>query len=128
MLHFLSGCDDLSFLRGFSKNFCFKVFERYCDKICPEESSKFDKILSGDEDVVCGFVIRFLAYLYGYKFSSSFERGEITSLVIDNERDEKLNIIRTKNIAQDHFSEKYDAFNRCTCVSLKTIRLLFEIG
>ena len=65
-------------------------------KICPENATDVEKILCGDEEVTVGFVLRFLAFLYGHKFSSSFERREVMSLVIDTERSELLDILRKR--------------------------------
>ena len=96
MLHFLTGCDDLSFLRGFTKNFCFKVFEKYSEKISPEKAVDVEKILAGDESTTLSLMIRFLAFLYGHKFSSAFERGEISSLVTDTDNKSCLDVIRKK--------------------------------
>ena len=39
---------------------------------------------------------RFFAYLYGHKFSSAFERGEIPSLVMDTDIKSCLDVIRRK--------------------------------
>ena len=68
ILHFSSGCDDLSFLCGFSKRFCFRVFERHCNKICPEDAAGVDKILSGDEAVEGVFAFAFWRIFMGTSF------------------------------------------------------------
>ena len=98
MLHFLTGCDDLSFLRGFTKNFCFKVFEKYSEKISPGNASDVEKILAGDESTTLVLMIRFLSFLYGClrKFSSLFERGEISTLLMDTDSKSCLDVIRKR--------------------------------
>ena len=79
----MSGCDDLSFLRGFLKGFCFKTFLRFSDKIVPESSEVADKLFNGNIQDMLFFFVRFLAHLYGHQFSSSFQPDEITALVKD---------------------------------------------
>ena len=46
-LHFVTGCDDLSYLRGFSKDFCMKTFMKHCDKICAETGRECQDFLEG---------------------------------------------------------------------------------
>ena len=55
-----------------------------------------EKILAGDESTTLTLMVRFLAFLYGHKFSSSFERGEILSLVVDTDSKTYLDVIRRK--------------------------------
>lgn len=46
-LHFVTGCDDLSYLRGFSKLFCYKSFVKNCDGICSESSIEANEFVKG---------------------------------------------------------------------------------
>ena len=52
--------------------------------------------MAGDETTTLALMIRFLAFLYGHKFSSSFERGEIPSLVMDTDSKSCLDTIRKR--------------------------------
>ena len=61
LLHFISGCDDLSFLRGFTKRFCFKAFLRYNELICPESPEAVCKIVDGNEMEVLELLVAKLA-------------------------------------------------------------------
>ena len=47
VLHFITGCDLLSFLRGFTKGYCFKTFNKHSDIICPESADDTKKIVEG---------------------------------------------------------------------------------
>ena len=43
VLHFITGCDLLSFLRGFTKGYCFKTLNKHSDIICPESADILKK-------------------------------------------------------------------------------------
>ena len=45
--HFVTGCDNLSFLRGFSKLFCFKCYDSNCDKTFGETGDEVNQFVKG---------------------------------------------------------------------------------
>ena len=96
LLHFVSGCDDLSFLRGITKNFCFKAFLRYNELICPESDESVSKILDGDHAEVFQLMVRFLSCVYCHKFASSFQVNEVASLLSDLSVEQLLEDIRKR--------------------------------
>ena len=93
-LHFITGCDDLSFLRGFTKDFCLKTFIKHCSLICGESPKKCEDFINGETDATKEFFTRFLVCLYCQKFSSSFSPGELTTLCADPNDENSFNTIR----------------------------------
>ena len=47
-LHFTSGCDDLSYLRGFTKNNCLNVFYKHSDLICGDSNDEIESLFTGN--------------------------------------------------------------------------------
>ena len=46
-LHFITGCDNLPYLRGFTKLFCLTCYSKNWEKICGETSAEVNKFLKG---------------------------------------------------------------------------------
>ena len=96
LLHFVTGCDDLSFLRGFTKNFCFDAFLRYNDKICPTSVQELDELFSQSNNASYQFMVRFLSCMYSHHFASSFQANEVSALLKDISTNELLDMIRKR--------------------------------
>ena len=93
---------------------------QYSEKICPENPADVEKILAGDKSTTVSLMVRFFAFLYGHKFSSSFERGEILSLVVDTETKTYMPGCNSeKDLAQNDILAQYVAIVTCSRVALK---------
>ena len=77
MLHFVSGCDDISFLRGFKKNVCFQTFVKHSDKLCENQEYAL-QLFCGDLTAAKTFMLKFICCLYMYKFS-----WEVGTMLLD---------------------------------------------
>ena len=82
LLHFITGCNDLSFLRGFSKYFCFGAFVHLNDLIC-DSAQKVELVLSRDSTALFKFMVNFLSCIYAYKFANSFNVAELSAALSD---------------------------------------------
>ena len=91
--HFITGCDDVSFLRGFTKDFCIKIFDRFNDQICAESAEKTELMLSGDHHETNEFFCRLLICIYCQKFSNCFSPGDLEKLS-EESRDRAFDTIR----------------------------------
>ena len=63
---------------------------------CGKSQDKEDaaKLSSGYEEVTTRFMVHFISFLYGHKFSPLFDPGQLSSLVIDLRDEELLETIR----------------------------------
>ena len=95
-LHFITGCDDLSYLRGFTKNFCMKVYTKCCDLICGESLEGCQSLFTGDVDSVKSFFTKLLICLYCDKYSQCFSSGDEKELCWQSGDEKTLGIIREK--------------------------------
>ena len=60
VMHFITGCKVLSLLRGFTKDYCFKTFNKYSNVICPESADDAEKIAQGKQPELSMFIIALL--------------------------------------------------------------------
>ena len=60
VMHFIMGCDVLSFLCGFTKDYCFRTFIKNSDVICPESADNAEKIVEGKQPELKMFIIALL--------------------------------------------------------------------
>ena len=76
-LQFLSGSDDIFFLNGFLKKYCFSNFVRYNSEICPFDHQEYALFFDGDLESMVSFFCRFLITIYCKKFASCFDPGDM---------------------------------------------------
>ena len=62
VMHFITGCDVLSFFRGFTKDYCFKTFNKHSDVICLESANDAEKIIEGKLPKLNMFIIALLQF------------------------------------------------------------------
>ena len=93
-LHFITGCDDLSYLRGFTKNFCMKTFNRHCETICDGSADECNDMFTGNFDRVHHFFVKLLICLYCQKYSQCFSPGDIKLLCSESTEDKTLSVVR----------------------------------
>ena len=96
-LHFLSGSDDISFLNGFSKDFCYTKFKAHNDEICPEKYEEYVRLFEGDHNEVQKFFTRILIVLYYKKFRSCFGSRSLTDLCSDDDKEAVFAYIREES-------------------------------
>ena len=84
----------LSFLRGFTKNLCFKIFTQHCHKICPETLEECNKLLHGELNATRNFFVKLLISLYCQKYACCFSPGDIDDFCGNSDKIETLNVIR----------------------------------
>ena len=62
VMHFITGCDVLSFLRGFTKDYCFKTFNKHSDVVCLESANDAEKIIESKLPKLNMFIIALLQF------------------------------------------------------------------
>ena len=77
VMHFIAGCDIPSFLCGFTKDYCFKMFNKHSDVICPESADDAEKIGEGKQPELNVLIIALLQFWIRYyqKFLFNFRPG-----------------------------------------------------
>ena len=77
VMHFITGCDVLWFLCGFTKGYCFKTFNKHSNVICPELADDAEKIVEGKQSELNMLIITLLHLWIRYyqKFLSNFRSG-----------------------------------------------------
>ena len=96
-LHFLSGSDDLSFLNGFSKDFCYGKFKEHNTDICPSNKDEYERLFDGELKEVQDFFIKLLIVLYYKKFRSCFDSKQLTDLCSDEDKEAVFRYIREES-------------------------------
>ena len=125
LLHFVTGCDDLSFLRGFTRNFCFGAFVKLNDLMC-DSSEKAEQIMKGDSTAVFQFVINFFACIYSYKFASSFNVGELSAAISDLTPEMLLSDVRKRTWHQTIY--KNNTLPSLTAIHFHSRRLIYVLS
>ena len=87
IIHFVSGCDYLSHLRGFSKSECCKAVLKHLDFILPPNVQVSDLFSIDPEHQMerNTFMVKFICALYRYKYNSCFKHTETLSSLMYNE-------------------------------------------
>ena len=94
--HFVTGSDDLSNLRGFSKSFCYQIFLQHCDSICGIDPVDCCKFIYGDLSSTEKIFRRFLVMLYLKKYNQCFASEDSLSLCAEAMKDATLQLVRNK--------------------------------
>ena len=86
ILHFISGCDYLCHLKGFSKLDCCKAALQYLDFIfsCDVEIENLFSISPEYESERNLFAVKFYCSLYRYKYSACFKQTETLPALMSN--------------------------------------------
>ena len=95
-LHFITGSDDLSYLRGFSKDFCYKQFLQHSDIICGTDAQICKQFLNGDVSATELVFRRLLVILYLKKYGTCFSSDDATSLCAEALHDSTIQYISEK--------------------------------
>ena len=93
-LHFMTGSDDISFLSGFSKNYCITNFVKYHTEICPDDFRDSVDLFDGGFEAMYEFFSRFLIMLYCKKYACCFEPKEWEGFCTDVDKDAVFRKIR----------------------------------
>ena len=74
LLHYMSGCDDISHTRAFTKLFCTKTLLKYGSFVFGIETSVRDLVLPTNLQALIGVNVRFIIALYANKYANCFEQ------------------------------------------------------